>query len=158
MVGPFAPDASEQDRSLLGLELEEDVSRTRLTGAMTAAGFAPGMVLLRRDPGARIAHALVEVEGHVVASDTRLAVLDAASRPLVLGGYAVPRGCHRRRRMTTPRPRAEVLTISPYIGGESDTARHQPHHQAVVERRRVRRAPRCAGGDPSRGGGRVPLS
>ena len=92
VVGPFPPDASEQDRSLLGLELEEDVSRTRLTGAMTAAGFAPGMVLLRRDPGARIAHALVEVEGHVVASDPRLAVLDAASRPLVLGGYAVPTG------------------------------------------------------------------
>ena len=77
VVAPFAPDASEQDRSLLGLELEEDVSRARLTAALTAAGFAPGMVLLRRDPGARMAHALVEVEGHVAADDPRLAVLDA---------------------------------------------------------------------------------
>ena len=92
VVAPFPPDASEQDRSLLGLELEEDVSRGRLTAAVTAAGFAPGMVLLRRDPGAPVAHALVEVEGHVAANDPRLAGLDAASRPVVLGGYAVPIG------------------------------------------------------------------
>ena len=92
VVAPFPPDPSEQDRSLLGLELDEDMSRARLTGAITAAGFAPGMVLLRRDPGARAAHALVEVIGHVGADDPRLDAVAAMRRPLVLGGYAVPIG------------------------------------------------------------------
>jgi len=92
VVGPFPPDASEQDRSLLGLELDEDISRARLTGIITAAGFAPGMVLLRRDPGARLAHVLVEVEGHVGAGDPRLDAVVAMRRPQVLGGYAVPVG------------------------------------------------------------------
>jgi hypothetical protein len=50
------------------------------------------MVLLRRDPGAPQAHALVEVEGHVAADDKRLDTLAAARRPIVLGGYAVPMG------------------------------------------------------------------
>ena len=92
VVAPFPPDPSEQDRSLIGLELEEDVSRAKLTAALTTAGFAPGMVLLRRDPGAPVAHALVEVEGHVAADDKRLDTLAAARRPVVLGGYAVPVG------------------------------------------------------------------
>jgi chorismate mutase / prephenate dehydratase len=92
VVGPFPPDASEQDRSLIGLELEDDISRARLTAALTAAGFAPGMVLMRRDPGAPVAYVLVEVEGHVAADDKRLNALGAARRPVVLGGYAVPLG------------------------------------------------------------------
>ena len=92
VVAPFPPDPSEQDRSLIGLELEEDVSRAKLTAALTTAGFAPGMVLLRRAPGAPVAHALVEVEGHVAADDKRLDTLAAARRPVVLGGYAVPVG------------------------------------------------------------------
>jgi chorismate mutase / prephenate dehydratase len=92
VVAPFPPDASEQDRSLIGLELNDDVSRAKLTTSLAAAGFAPGMVLLRRYPGAPVAHALVEVEGHVAAGDKRLDSLDAARRPVVLGGYAVPVG------------------------------------------------------------------
>ncbi len=92
VVAPFPPDASEQDRSLIGLELNDDVSRAKLTAALTRAGFAPGMVLLRRDSGAPVAHALVEVEGHVAAADPRLDALAAARRPIVLGGYAVPVG------------------------------------------------------------------
>jgi chorismate mutase / prephenate dehydratase len=92
VVAPFPPDASEQDRSLIGLELSDDISRARLNAALTAAGFAPGMVLMRRDPGASIAHVLVEVDGHVAAGDERLNALGAARRPAVLGGYAVPVG------------------------------------------------------------------
>ncbi len=92
VVAPFPPDASEQDRSLIGLELNDDVSRAKLNTALTAAGFAPGMVLIRRAPGAPVAHVLVEVEGHVAAGDKRLDALDAARRPIVLGGYAVPVG------------------------------------------------------------------
>jgi chorismate mutase len=93
VVAPFSPDASEQDRSFIGLELEEDVSRARLTTELTAAGFAPSMVLLRRDPGAGVAHALAEVEGFVPVDDKRLDKLSATQRrPLALGGYAVPVG------------------------------------------------------------------
>ena len=44
--------------------------------------------------------------------------LDAVlRRPVVLGAYAIPG--NRSRRMTAPRPRPEVLDISPYVGGES---------------------------------------
>ncbi|HUN39197.1 MAG TPA: chorismate mutase [Acetobacteraceae bacterium] len=92
VVAPFPPDASGQDRSLLGLELDEDVSRARLNSALAAAGFSPGMVLLRRDRGARVVHGLVEVNGHVGADDARLQAVAAMRPPLVLGGYAVPVG------------------------------------------------------------------
>lgn len=90
VVAPFLPDGSEHDRSFIGLELAEDVSRARLTAEVTAAGFAPGMVLLRRERGAGLAHALVEVEGHVATDDKRLDGLSAQRRALALGGYAVP--------------------------------------------------------------------
>jgi chorismate mutase len=92
VVAPFPPDASEQDRSLLGLELEEDVSRARLGTALTNAGFAVATLLLRRDAGAPVAHVLVEVEGHVPTDDPRLDAIGLGPRPLVLGGYAVPIG------------------------------------------------------------------
>ena len=48
--------------------------------------------------------------------------------------------------MTAPRPRPEILDISPYVGGEFDGARRQPRAEAVVQRGRVRRAARRAGG------------
>ena len=81
------PDPSEHDRSLLGLEVDE-VSRDRLAAALTAAGFAPGTIILRRD---HVAQALVEIEGFVADEDPRLARLGSEMRrPLVLGVYAVP--------------------------------------------------------------------
>ena len=117
VVARSPPDASEQDRSLLGLELNDDVSRARLTAALTAAGFAPGKVLLRRDPGAPVAHALVEVEGFVAADDPRLDALDAARRPVVLGAYAVPG--YRRQPHDHAAPRPEVLTSRPMSAANS---------------------------------------
>ncbi len=94
VVSPAAPDASEHDRTLLGLELERDISRDRLAAAFTTAGLGQAAVwVLRRDPGSRFAQALVELEGHVVEDDPRLDRLIALSRrPVVLGGYAVPYG------------------------------------------------------------------
>jgi chorismate mutase / prephenate dehydratase len=85
------PDGSEHDRSLLGLELDLDVSRARLTAALTAAGLAPDAIILRRDQGAPVAHALVEIDGFLTDQDERLARLDAVlRRPVVLGAYAIP--------------------------------------------------------------------
>lgn len=86
-----APDPSERDRSLLGLEVDLDASRTRLTAALTAAGLPPETMIVRRDQGVPIARALVEVEGFLTDADPRLDRLDAVlRRPLVLGVYAIP--------------------------------------------------------------------
>jgi chorismate mutase / prephenate dehydratase len=88
VVAAFAPDPSDQDRSLLALELDADVSRTRLAAELTAAGLPAGTMVLRRNPGAAHAQVLVEVEGFVADDDARLGTVPR--RPVVLGGYAVP--------------------------------------------------------------------
>ena len=86
-----APDSSERDRSLLGLELDTDASRTRLTASLTAAGLPPEAMIVRRLQGAPIAQALVEVDGFLADDDPRLDRLDAVlRRPVVLGVYAIP--------------------------------------------------------------------
>jgi chorismate mutase len=96
VVAAAAPDASEAgsntvDRSLIGLELPLEMSRARLSACMTTAGFAPTTIILRRDAGAQVAHALVEVDGYVSDPDSRLAALpDLLRPPVVLGAYAVP--------------------------------------------------------------------
>ena len=87
------PDPSGEDRSLIGMELSVEVSRARLSAAVAAAGFGAGPLVLRRDPGAPVAHALVDVEGFVVDGDPRFAALQSVLRPpVVLGAYAVPVG------------------------------------------------------------------
>jgi chorismate mutase/prephenate dehydratase len=91
VIAALAPDASGNDRSLLGLEFNLDVSRARLTQGLIAADLAPAGLILRRDPGASVAHALVEVEGHLSDGSPRLAALGGLLRPpVVLGAYAVP--------------------------------------------------------------------
>ena len=91
VVTAAAPDPSGTDRSLLGLELALDTSRARLGADLVAAGFEAGPVILRRDAGAAVAHALVDVSGFVGDGDARLPALSAALRPpVVLGAYAVP--------------------------------------------------------------------
>jgi chorismate mutase / prephenate dehydratase len=88
VVSAIAPDASERDRSLLGLDLDRDVSRARLTQVLIDAHLSPSCLILRRDQGM---HALAEVDGHLTDDDPRLAVIGAAlSHPVVLGAYAIP--------------------------------------------------------------------
>ncbi len=88
-----APDPSGADRSLLGLELALETSRARLGSDLVAAGFEAGTVILRRDAGDSVAHALVDVAGFVADDDARLSALQAVLRPpVVLGAYAVPVG------------------------------------------------------------------
>jgi chorismate mutase / prephenate dehydratase len=96
VVAAVAPDPSAigeegGDRSLIGLELPVDLSRARLATALTAAGLTQSAAILRRDPGAQVAHALVEVEGFVTEDDPRLAAIpDLLRPPVVLGAYAIP--------------------------------------------------------------------
>ena len=93
VLGAIAPDPTDNDRSLLGMELPLDVSRTRATAALTEAGFSLGTFILRRDPGAPVASILADVAGHVVESDPRLdALRPILHRAVVLGAYAVPIG------------------------------------------------------------------
>lgn len=91
VVSAAAPDPSGHDRSLLGLELPLEVSRARLGTALAAVGFGAGTTILRRDVGAPVAYALVDVDGFVADGDPRLAGLRPMLRPpVVLGAYAVP--------------------------------------------------------------------
>ncbi|HEY8288666.1 MAG TPA: chorismate mutase [Acetobacteraceae bacterium] len=92
-VAASTPDPSGLDRSFLGLECDDDVSRTRLASELTAAGLAPETLVLLRDPGGMVARVLVEVDGFLSDEDPRLGALGAVlRRPVVLGGYAVPIG------------------------------------------------------------------
>ena len=93
IVSVAAPDPSGADRSFLGLEVGMEQSRARLSQVLAGAGFEPGAVVLRRDPGAGAARVLVDVAGFVAEDDPRLAALAATLRPpIVLGAYAVPLG------------------------------------------------------------------
>ena len=93
VVSAAPPDPSGQDRSLIGLELSAETSRARLAGSLAAADLQAGKLILRRDPGSPVAHALAEVAGFVEDSDPRLAALKSVLRPpVVLGAYAIPIG------------------------------------------------------------------
>ena len=90
VVAASAPDPSDRDRSLFGVECAPDVSRARLSSLLTTAGLAPIAIVLRRDPGAATAQALIEVDGMLADNDPRLTRLDPAlRRPVVVGSYAV---------------------------------------------------------------------
>ncbi len=90
VVGRTPPDASGEDRSLVGLECAADISRARLTGLLESAGLKPVSIVLRRDAGAPVAQALIEVDGLIDDAEPRLSRLDPAlRRPVVLGGYAI---------------------------------------------------------------------
>ncbi len=91
VLSSFPPDPSGNDRSLLGLAFPPEQSRTRLVGALTAAGFVPGKLLIERDRAAGLARALAEVAGFVSDEDPRLSQLDLLAEPAaVLGAYAIP--------------------------------------------------------------------
>jgi chorismate mutase len=96
VLSAVAPDPSGADRSLIGLELPADLSRARLTGVLAAADLASGNTILRRDPGASYARALIDVQGFVHDADPRLAALAGPPQaavlrpPVVLGSYALP--------------------------------------------------------------------
>ncbi|HSU07527.1 MAG TPA: chorismate mutase [Acetobacteraceae bacterium] len=92
-VAAMSPDPSGEDRTLLGLELDRDVSQERLTAALGAVGLHAGQVILHRDAGVSVAHALADVPGYLAAGDSRLSGLGCVLRPpALIGAYAVPLG------------------------------------------------------------------
>jgi chorismate mutase/prephenate dehydratase len=95
VVAAMRPDASGADRGLIALELSADISRTRITANLNAAGFAPGSIWLKRITDADVL-ALVEVDGLVADADPRLEAIGGLhARASVIGGFAIPLGLAR---------------------------------------------------------------
>jgi chorismate mutase len=93
VVGPIEPEESGADRSLYAIETGDDVSRTRLLGALGALGRAVSVLAATDADGA--ATQLVEVDGWILGDDARLkdalgALGDRMRRCIWLGGYAQP--------------------------------------------------------------------
>ncbi|MBV9252067.1 MAG: hypothetical protein JO227_22845 [Acetobacteraceae bacterium] len=87
VVALASPDPSGNDRSVLAVELRRDLGRTKLVAELAVAGLNPRVLVSpRREPGARIAHALLEVEGYLTEEDIQRQRLPA----ILLGAYAVP--------------------------------------------------------------------
>jgi chorismate mutase/prephenate dehydratase len=95
VIGAGARDASDDELSLIAIQLAERASRGRVVDGAQAAGFtnATSMASTETDPG-RSFH-LIEVEGEVTGDDPRLAALAAHLGPSftqaqTIGGYARP--------------------------------------------------------------------
>jgi chorismate mutase/prephenate dehydratase len=90
VVAAMRPDASGADRGWIALELSADISRTRLTANLNAAGFTPGTIWLKRVTDLDVL-ALVEVDGLVNDDDSRLQAIAGLHSPAsVIGGFAIP--------------------------------------------------------------------
>lgn len=91
VVGAIPPEATGADRSLIAFEVEDEVSRTRISAALTGVGLPPSAMLVCRRQGLPSA-VLVEVDGFVPETDTRLASLAQAGAepPVLAGAYAIP--------------------------------------------------------------------
>jgi chorismate mutase-like protein len=91
-------EATGDDRSFLGIESSDEISRTRLLSRLAAAGCDVGFVTTHRERADQPASLhLVEVAGFVGPDDARLAAIrgaapDAIRRAAWLGSYAVPLG------------------------------------------------------------------
>lgn len=93
VVASTPADASEHDQSLLLLECDTDISRSRLSSELSAAGLNPETMVLLRQQESPVANVLVEVDGYLTEGDARFKNLGSMLRhPIVLGCYAVPIG------------------------------------------------------------------
>jgi len=86
-------DETGDDRTVLVVETGPEVSRDRLRAVLAAAGLEPAQLLAIYRHGAIWLH-MVEILGHVAASDPRFTLLVAPKDPIshvsVIGGYATP--------------------------------------------------------------------
>ncbi|MFV3076624.1 chorismate mutase [Niveispirillum fermenti] len=83
------------DRTLLALEVPQDVSRGRLKDVLEAAGFTTLQFRTHHQPNGGGSVHLVEVESFVAGDDPRLTTVrqrlgEAASHVLPIGAYATP--------------------------------------------------------------------
>lgn len=91
-VAALRPDPSGQDNSLIVFEMPADTSRTRISSALTAAGFTLEAILAKRDDPDR-STILAEISGLIADTDPRLAAIQGAEFPaIIIGGFALPLG------------------------------------------------------------------
>lgn len=88
-------EATGDDRTLLAVEVTQDVSRGRLKDTLEAAGFATLQLRTHHLPGGGGAVHLVEVQDFVALDDPRLETAtqklgEAVARLLPIGAYATP--------------------------------------------------------------------
>jgi chorismate mutase / prephenate dehydratase len=93
-IGHAAPDPTDDDRSLIALELAGELSRARLIAALKEAGLAVTL-FAAYEPGGEGAWNLVEIDDGVADGDPRLAKAlaslgDRIARVQHLGTYAKP--------------------------------------------------------------------
>ncbi|CAK0771973.1 chorismate mutase [uncultured Gammaproteobacteria bacterium] len=95
-IACVAYEPTGDDRSLIRLELSEDLSRSRLKDALAAVGLAPIGFYSWQDPASGPGLTLlIEVADYVTVGDRRLPALykrlgETLRRIATLGGYAVP--------------------------------------------------------------------
>jgi hypothetical protein len=95
-IACLTPEETDNDRSLLTLEIAEELSRARLTNALAAVGLPALLQVAGPSHGGQAGRLyLVETEGFVTFDDPRLAKLadtlgSAISRITVLGAYPAP--------------------------------------------------------------------
>lgn len=95
-IGCVAPEETGDDRSLLTLEIAEELSRARLTHALASIGLPALLQVAAPSHGGQPGGLyLIETDGFVTAEDPRLAKLadtlgSALSRVTVLGAYPAP--------------------------------------------------------------------
>jgi len=93
-VGHVEPDPTEEDRSLIALELTGELSRARLIATLKEAGLAVTL-FAAYEPGGEGAWNLLELDAGVADNDPRLAgalaaLGDRVARMTHLGSYAKP--------------------------------------------------------------------
>jgi len=94
-LAPVPHEPTGDDRTLLGLELMQDMSRGRLKDVLDAAGLAPLGFRSWLARGGDVSLHMVEIPGYLAQGDPRLDALSTAlggalSRATPIGGYAVP--------------------------------------------------------------------
>lgn len=93
VVSTLTPDASGDDRSLMGMEIMPDMSTARIVGMLREAGFDVGSILIRRTVRRDAGYVLADIDGLVARDDPRLSSLTGfLAPPVILGTYAVPYG------------------------------------------------------------------
>ncbi len=96
VIGRIPPEPSGEDRSLLVVRLQGEMSRARFNEILAAVDMEGGTVAaFRESEGAAGENRLIEVEGFVTDDDPRLMRLREAGQGaidsvVVLGAYAVP--------------------------------------------------------------------
>jgi len=93
VIADIEPDPSGADRSYIVVHDAEEMSRTRLGAALKDAGLAGSAVAQRTERGGGV-HYLVEIDGFVTQSDSRLETLvetvEGIDSARVVGVCAVP--------------------------------------------------------------------